>query len=192
MKITFLVLLLIAPPSFSATNPFVPHWRTECRAENVKIEFSFDSKSGEADSDDMEIAMTTGGKKQKINIKEGLFQPLQLDSESKCDKLPAMITDDELLLVLFGINDRPLPTKIAAIVVDPKNQRVAQLNENIAQEWGNVSVGNGAITVSAIQAWKKVQKSDGPENVFGGKLKISFKKGKITKEWMTKIPPGYR
>jgi hypothetical protein len=188
MKCAFLLPFLFSLSAFSAANPFIPHWKATCQTGKSVTELSFDSKSGEADSDDMEITMTIGGMKQKLNIKEGLFQTIEFDSESTCDKLPAIVTNDGFLLVLFGVNDRPSPTKIAALVVNLKKQKVEQLIGDIGQAWGKASLNRNAITVSAIHAWKKVQTSDGPENVIGGKLKVSLRKGHVVKEWITKAP----
>lgn len=135
--------------------------------------------------------MMIGNDKNTIEIKENLFEPIESDFSSNCDNLPSLTTSDNQLLVLFGVNDRPSPSRIAAIVVNPKNGKVIQLNENVGQKWGKASKLKDSILIPAVQGWKKNPTSDGPENVFAGKLKVSFKAGVIKKEWLTKLPASF-
>ena len=187
MKILFLIASMFGLTCLASTNVFVPHWTANCSVGSSKVVFSFDSKSGKADEDDMSINMTIGNKKQKVEIKESLFETINFNFKSKCDRLPAIVLDNQLL-ILIGINSRPEPTKIAALVVDLKNGKIIHMNKNMGQLEGEAKIEGNAMVISAIQN----PTDDERKPVFTGSLKIFVEDGTIKHEWLSKLPTRFK
>jgi hypothetical protein len=146
----------------------------------------FNSKSGDADSDDQSVALVRGKETMPLAVEPGLYEPVDFASDiaNHCRGIGGFDWPHGTLLLLIPRNDRPSSDQLVALVIDPKTGRLVQDAGVIGALWQPAMVlrhGTG-LKLLLERSWH-VDPGDGGEFAAPGWMLLDARGGRLARKW---------
>ena len=167
----------------------LPSWKAKCKVGDHAFTLSFDSRTGDAYSDDMQVRLKAGGETRVAPLPEKLYVPTKStsDSTSVCDSTAAVMLDGDAAMVFITVDDRPGIPFIIALVVDAKDRRVL-IPQALGYTTSALEVRSTFVRMYALQAHAKVKRSDDAD-LFAWR-RFALVGRDIRARWETPVPKG--
>ncbi len=170
----------------------LPSWKAKCKVGDHTFTLTFDSQTGDAYADDMQVRLKAAGETRVAPLPEKLYRPTKAtsDSSSVCDTTAALMLDSDAAMVFVTVDDRPGIPFVIAVVVDAKDRRVL-IPQALGYTTSALEVRSTFVRLYATQARNpKVKNSDGPDIYMFAWRRFAVLGRDIRARWETPLPRG--
>ncbi len=169
----------------------MPSWKAKCKVGDHTFTLSFDSQTGDAYADDMQLRLKAGGETRVAPLPEKLYRPTKAtaDSTSVCDSTAALMLDSDAAMVFVTVDDRPGIPFVISLVVDAKDRRVF-IPQALGYTTSALEVKSTFVRMYASQARNPKVKSDGPDGFMFAWRRFALVGRDIRARWETPVPKG--
>jgi hypothetical protein len=169
----------------------MPRWQAKCHVGDHKFLLSFESSTGDAYADDMQVTMKAAGETRVAPLPEKLYRPAKpsSDSSSLCDSTAAVALDGDAAMIFVTVDDRPGMPFIISLVVDAKDRRVF-IPQALGYTSSALELRDTFVRMYAMQAKNPKAKGDGPEAFMFAWRRFALVGRDIRARWETPVPKG--
>ncbi|WP_162207416.1 hypothetical protein [Dyella japonica] len=119
---------------------FKPAWTSSCSIAGGPSEIRFESASGDATNDDMQVmAAWPDGRSVDLGMKPGLFPPTEGSAglDRGCKGIGVTVPNRQLVVLWLKRDDRPLNGRLALVLLDINRLRVLDVINNVGELIGD-------------------------------------------------------
>ena len=191
----FRLLLLLVLAFFLNSNAFsferfVANWISECKISDKHFAVRSVSKNGWEDGDDHQIFIGTGA--NPLALSERLYARSSFVSslESVCEDLPVFLFNEEQLLILLRVDDRPFLDQLTLVLYSLKSNELIGKLENIApiKLFGSqritIKPDPEGIQIRLVNEYLKGTGSDSIETFIESWIRIKVDSDGLVAEWL--------
>ncbi|HSI03003.1 MAG: hypothetical protein ACAI38_21435 [Myxococcota bacterium] len=170
----------------------MPSWKAKCKVGVHTFVLTFDSQTGDAYADDMQVRLKAAGETRVAPLPEKLYRPTKAtsDSTSVCDSTAALMLDSDAAMVFVTVDHRPGIPFVISVVVDAKDRRVF-IPQALGYTTSALEVRSTFVRMYASQARDaKAKNSDGSDGFVFAWRRFALVGRDIRARWETPAPKG--
>lgn len=204
LRLSFIALLTIPISLFSVASysddiKALSQWSSKCSLGKIQLRFEAQSKSGDPYEDDMTARIQIGKKSLRVPIGTGLLWPMDPPKEfAACDKIVAIQTNKNQLVLLFAIDNRPTLDQLAAILIDTGSGDILDVSKNLGgffrvkhENRIQINKTESGFRALVAQGWNRSAKTDSAQEILMGWINVRANDGRILARWEKPLPPTH-
>ena len=169
-------------------------WNAKCTLDKVEVTLEVNSKSGDPYEDDMTAKIIFDKKVLNVPVGNGFFKKIELTSPSNiCDKTLGFKINQNQLLLLFLIDNRPSHDILATLLIDTSTQDILDLNKNLGSASQlKIEKTNHGFRALLAQGWNKKAKTDSNQEIHSGWMEVRVQDSNVLAEWEMPLPKTHK